>query len=731
LELDGDEDGVPDGWYNLRDAARAPGGVGGGRWCLRFECPHPGRPARASRAFGIDGRKTEALVVSVWVKAIETGAGERAYEIPGLILDFLDADLKTAGRRQMGPWTADGLGREWTRVSARLDVPESTRDAIMTLGLLGARGILEIDRLEIREIAIGGERTTNLIWNGGFDLGDPDPDGWVLEGDAKRRVSLETGAAYLHLGGLRDRAIVPIAGPLPVSGELRVEIIARWSGLRSNAAGVALYFIDRDGRSIDSATRPLWRFSGSAESHTAVRSAAVASGAAGAVLQFERFDAGGVLRVDEVRVTAAPDARVGEWKPGHVELSAAERWPDYAAAESIEPGSALDGSLIVKAAGERLGPFVVREGGMVDSRGRSARFFGLALLPPLAFAEPADVDRLVERLARSGVNHVHLSDFDSATGPGESLYDDSRDDTLEFDAEGMRRFDRLTATLGRFGISYSFALLSHRQFRKDDGISFELPRGAGPAAGFDAFVRGRIIESARKLAEHRNSETGIALRDDPHLAWISLTCEQTLFDLEGSASLPRGLDLELQSRVAKVGGTRVAAWRAIESAQWSEVVDALRQAGWRVPVAGCSHWRRESDFCAAQRGSGISVIDDELFWSSSPFIPADRRALQYAAPSALSDLAGKKRTKDRAYVVSAFATNPDGRSALPYEGGDLLLAAWAAATGDWDALVRRGVLLFPRGGGRVRRAGGRECESGGACGVAPCVVDRAPAISLG
>ena len=61
LELDDNKDGVPDGWYNARDAKwMAEGGARSGPHFVRFECTQPGRPARLSRAFGVDGRKTEA-----------------------------------------------------------------------------------------------------------------------------------------------------------------------------------------------------------------------------------------------------------------------------------------------------------------------------------------------------------------------------------------------------------------------------------------------------------------------------------------------------------------------------------------------------------------------------------------------------------------------------------------------------------------------------------------------
>src|SRR4029079_13060103 len=92
FESDADGDGVPDGWYNLRDARIVQGGTVGPR-ALRFDNARPGRQARASRAFGVDGRETEALVVGLWVKVDSTHSGERLGEDASLQIDFLGEGL--------------------------------------------------------------------------------------------------------------------------------------------------------------------------------------------------------------------------------------------------------------------------------------------------------------------------------------------------------------------------------------------------------------------------------------------------------------------------------------------------------------------------------------------------------------------------------------------------------------------------------------------------------------
>src|SRR5271157_77638 len=77
LEQDANKDGIPDGWYNAREAIwEAKGGIVGPHY-VRFACTQRGRPARLSRAFGVDGRKTEAIILGLWIKLDNIQYGER------------------------------------------------------------------------------------------------------------------------------------------------------------------------------------------------------------------------------------------------------------------------------------------------------------------------------------------------------------------------------------------------------------------------------------------------------------------------------------------------------------------------------------------------------------------------------------------------------------------------------------------------------------------------------
>jgi hypothetical protein len=154
LEVDANEDGVPDGWYNARDVVIETKGGASGPHFLRFECPRRGRPARLSRAFGVDGRKTQAIILGLWVRQTKIQHGERQGEEPGMMIDFVGNQMRYLRHVAIGPW-AHAIGPSWTRVVKRIAIPPSSRDTIISVGLMGATGTMDIDGLSVELIPLG------------------------------------------------------------------------------------------------------------------------------------------------------------------------------------------------------------------------------------------------------------------------------------------------------------------------------------------------------------------------------------------------------------------------------------------------------------------------------------------------------------------------------------------------------------------------------------------------
>jgi hypothetical protein len=700
FETDANRDGVPDGWYNLRDARMIAEGGAIGPGFLRFQNERPGREARISRAFGVDGRKTEAVIIGLWVRLDKVLPGERVGD-PGLAIDFLGSELRTQGRGTMGPWT-HLIGRGWMRVAKRFNVPEATLDAITSIGLFGATGTMDIDGMTIDLVPRGGEPTTNLILGGDLELADPDPVGWFLERGARRACPGYRSSAALELTGSGARALNGLGVTVERLSSLEYLLMARGAGLRgAGGATASVFFVDAEGQPLPGYARGLllFRWSGSFDWRQERTVIPVPSEAVRAVLQIEKLDASGSILIDDVKVAANPAPSAAEWTPYHVETDSSS-WQPVSPSPEIVAGSALDASFLVSAPAGKQGFVETREARLAFENGGRAHFFGVAILPPAAFREGDAVVALADRLARSGVNLVRLGDLDTPLGPGRSLLDDSRDDTQALDPIALGRLEHLIAALKERGIYVALEFQSARRFRKEDGVAGYrgLPPGGGPAAGFDPRIRELELKTAEQLLEHVNPETKMPLRDDPVLAWVTLAGELTLFDLIDHPDLLPTESADLLKKLAQQhpAGTSRRFWQVTESAQWSELAQALRKAKLRVPIAGCSHWRRTpTEFDVVQAAEGLNLIDDRLFFSPASFALPDHRTFLRSAAGNLATVADKKRRSDRAYVVGQFAAQTDGAWALPYEGADLMLVAQTALHEDWDAIVRRGVFLYP------------------------------------
>jgi hypothetical protein len=712
FESDTNQDGVPDGWYNLVDARIVPQGGVVGPHFVRFESRRTGRIARLSRGFGLDGRKTEALIIGLWIRIDQIATGERLGYEPALTIDFLGDGLRSLTRGSLGPWNSTTVGSGWTRVAKRVPVPPGTRDAIFTVGLVGATGVLDVDGMTFEEVAIGGEPSTNLVVNGGFELGDPSPASWIVENGAIRAFpSGAPSTSVVELPRSNSRVLTALGVPVEPFGRLQVSLAVRLSGLRgAGGAEARMFFLNEQGQILlgDFGNAYLFQWAGSADWHLEQTTVRVPTGAVRAVFQAEKHDPSGIVYLDNVRITASPNPDLGEWVPYHVE-DEKSLWMPVDPSPSIAEASALDASYLLDAPAGKHGFVTVRDGHLAFSKGGArARFFGVAVLPPSAFLPARQADALADRLARSGINLVRLGDLDEPLGPGQSLLDDSRDDTKALDPLSLERLDHLIAALKSRGIYVAIELLSRRRFRENDGVKDYglLPPGGGPAALIDPVITKRTLETARALLGHVNPETGLALRNDPVLAWVTLAGELSLFDLiDRRSALPRSYsdDFKNASQV-RPGATGRGLWAAIETEHWKEIAGALRRDKLRVPIASLSHWRKETELNDSIRDSAFDLIDDRMYLVPPPFFSPDQRSALWSLDGAFAHEASRRKKSDRPdlrsrampYVVGQWCFVTQGAWGLPTEAADVMLASAMASAEDWDGLVRRGYFMYPQ-----------------------------------
>jgi protein-L-isoaspartate(D-aspartate) O-methyltransferase len=144
------EQGLPRGWYYLRqgrveDSDRAAGGN-----CLTLQNNTPGRAAMALQPLGIDGRKVSDIELSAWVRGRNVQSGAFAGQHPALAIVLFNSDREAIHVQGLGPWSGTFA---WSKQRQRIKVPAATRFASVDISLWGGVGEISITDVAVKVIA--------------------------------------------------------------------------------------------------------------------------------------------------------------------------------------------------------------------------------------------------------------------------------------------------------------------------------------------------------------------------------------------------------------------------------------------------------------------------------------------------------------------------------------------------------------------------------------------------
>lgn len=181
--------------------------------------------------------------------------------------------------------------------------------------------------------------------------------------------------------------------------------------------------------------------------------------------------------------------------------------------------------------------------------GKRAKFFGTnfmvnTIFPPNADAPqqageysgivpPDAADQLATRLARMRVNIVRLHFIDGGYARPVSVWDPAYpNDMRHFDPLQVTRLDYLIFALKRKGIYCDINLHAGRQFRSQDGVpdydQFPDKSFNKPATQFDPVMVRLQQEYAARLLTHVNPYTKLRLADDPAIAFVEISNEDSM-----------------------------------------------------------------------------------------------------------------------------------------------------------------------------------------------------------
>ena len=182
----------------------------------------------------------------------------------------------------------------------------------------------------------------------------------------------------------------------------------------------------------------------------------------------------------------------------------------------------------------------IRDGRFLDATGRRVRFLGVDVAAGSCFPPKEAADGIAARMRRFGVNAVRLHHMDASWADPNlfHLHGGSYGKTTdELDAGSLDLLDWFVFQLKRHGIYVDVNLHVSRAYTREEGFEEgdKLP-DLGKVVGY--FLPKAIEQQrrfARQLLTHVNPYLGARLGDDPVVAFVELTNEDSLLGSAGEA----------------------------------------------------------------------------------------------------------------------------------------------------------------------------------------------------
>ena len=213
-------------------------------------------------------------------------------------------------------------------------------------------------------------------------------------------------------------------------------------------------------------------------------------------------------------------------------------WFPFVLAEKLDPASLVNiGKLVLDAPAGKHGFVTARDGHFYFEDGTRARFWGTNLCFDACFPSKEQAEMMAERIAFFAFNAVRFHSMDSHFEPRgifkdvcPTYQDPQLKNTGILSEKQLDRLDYLIYQLKKRGIYVDMNLLVSRRFTEADGIidADKFRTAAKPISMFNQ----KLIELQKKYAKdlltHYNPYTKLRYRDDPAIALIEITNENSI-----------------------------------------------------------------------------------------------------------------------------------------------------------------------------------------------------------
>ena len=210
---------------------------------------------------------------------------------------------------------------------------------------------------------------------------------------------------------------------------------------------------------------------------------------------------------------------------------------------NISPDTAKDniidaGKLVLDAPAGKHGFVKVKDGHFFFEDGTRARFSGTNFSLKASFPDHATAEKTAANLAKYGFNIVRLHLMDWDVEPM-GIFAKSSGGSSKLSPEQLDRMDYLIYQLKKRGIYVDMNLHVGRQFTSAEGVTDadKLPANSKIVTLFDTKLIELQKQYASNLLTHLNTYTGTKYNQEPSVAMVEITNENSLFPAWSSGEL--------------------------------------------------------------------------------------------------------------------------------------------------------------------------------------------------
>ena len=215
-------------------------------------------------------------------------------------------------------------------------------------------------------------------------------------------------------------------------------------------------------------------------------------------------------------------------------------WYPFSFSEHLDPNSPANmGRLVLDAPAGKHGFVQAKDGHFYFEDGIRAKFWGTNLTFNANFPDKKQAEILADRIAFFGFNAVRLHHMDFYFEPS-GIFEDKdpafknpqMKKTGHLSKKQLDWLDYLIYQLKQRGIYVDMNLLVSRHFTLADGVkdADKLDMAAKPASMFDPKLIELQKQYAKDLLTHFNPYTKLRYRDDPAIALIEITNENSILE---------------------------------------------------------------------------------------------------------------------------------------------------------------------------------------------------------